>query len=57
MKIELTLTAEELADLEVCQREWYEEWLREQEAVVDVPCWSVNDYERSIAERLLGDDE
>ena len=41
------LTAEEQADLEACQREWYEEWLREQafNAVVDAmdPCWSVND--------------
>ena len=55
------LTAEEQADLEACQREWYEEWLREQafNAVVDAmdPAWSINDYENSIAEQSLDDDE
>jgi len=48
-------------EFEQWEIESHEEWLREQEfnAAMDAmdPAWSINDYENSIAEQSLDDDE
>ncbi|MDD2314393.1 MAG: hypothetical protein PHX12_05955 [Proteiniphilum sp.] len=61
MNIPRELTAEEERDLQEWEANELAEWQREQswlehEQTMD-PAWSINDYENSIAEQSLDDDE